>query len=54
MSTIRLKTEEKLEILKHITLGTDEVLYYPYNGGKEPLPLRPLSSFELDQCFMMH
>jgi hypothetical protein len=46
-------TEEqvnKLEIIKHITLGTSEVLYYPYNNGREPLPLRPLSSFELDQC----
>lgn len=43
--------EKKLELLKHITLGTDEILYYPYNGGKEPLPLRPLSSFEIDQCF---
>lgn len=43
--------KEKLEIIKHITLGTDEVLYYPYNSGKEPLPVRPISSFELDQCF---
>lgn len=41
----------KLEIIKHIKLGTSEVLYYPYNDGREPLPLRPLSSFELDQCF---
>lgn len=41
----------KLELLKHITLGTSEVLYYPYNDGREPLPLRSLSSFELDQCF---
>ena len=39
----------KLEIIKHIKLGTSEVLYYPYNDGREPLPLRPLSSFELDQ-----
>lgn len=39
------------EIVKHITLGTDEVLFFPYNEGKEPLPLRPISSFELDQCF---
>lgn len=43
--------KRKKELLKHITLGTSEVLYYPYKGGKEPLPLRPLSSFELDQCF---
>lgn len=26
-------------------------MYYPYNNGRDPLPLRPLSSFELDQCF---
>lgn len=43
--------KERLEIIKHITLGTNEVLYYPYNSGKEPLPVRPISSFELDQCF---
>jgi len=36
-------------MLKHITLGTKEVFYYNYNG--ESLPLRPISSFELDQCF---
>ena len=41
----------KTELIKHISLGTDEVLYYPYNERKEPLPLRPISSFELDQCF---
>lgn len=41
----------KLEILKHIKLGTSQVMYYPYNNGRDPLPLRPLSSFELDQCF---
>lgn len=49
--TDELDEDDKLKILKHITLGTKEVFYYPYNGGKEPLPLRPLSSFELDQCF---
>lgn len=42
--------KEKLEVIKHITLGTDEVFYYPYNKGKDPLPLRPISSWELDQC----
>lgn len=46
-----MNAKEKLEVIKHITLGTDEVLYYPYNEGKEPLPLRPISSFEFDQCF---
>jgi len=42
--------KEKLEVIKHITLGTNEVLYYPYAEGKQPLPLRPISSFEFDQC----
>jgi len=37
------------ELLKHIQLGTGEVFYYNYNG--EPLPLRPISSLELDDCF---
>lgn len=45
-----MEIKEKLEIIKHITLGTKEIFYYPYNYGKEPLPLRPISSFELDQC----
>ena len=43
--------KEKLQVLKHIKLGTSEVLYYPYNNGKDPLPVRPISSFELDDCF---
>jgi len=43
--------EKKREILKYITLGTGNVLYYPYNYGKEPLPVRSLSSFELDECY---
>jgi len=38
------------EILKHIKLGTKEVLYFNY-VGRFPLPLRPLSSWELDDCF---
>jgi hypothetical protein len=46
-----MNPKEKIETLKHIKLGTKEVLYYPYNEGREPLPLRPISSFELDQCF---
>lgn len=39
------------DLLKHIQLGTDEVFYYPYSHGQEPLPLRPLSSVEEDDCF---
>jgi len=46
-----MNNTEKLEVVKHIKLGTDEVLYYPYNNGQEPLPLRPISSYEFDQCF---
>lgn len=46
-----MNSKEKLEVIKHIKLGTDEVLYYPYDEGKDPLPLRPISSFEFDQCF---
>ena len=45
-----MNNKEKLEVVKHIKLGTDEVLYYPYNNGQEPLPLRPISSYEFDQC----
>jgi len=36
-------------MIKHITLGTDEVFHYNYFG--EMLPLRPISSYELDDCF---
>jgi len=46
-----MKNEDKREILKHIKLGTKEVLYYPYAEGKQPLPLRPISTWELDDCF---
>lgn len=46
-----LSIEEKQEILKHITVGTDEVFYHPYSNGQEPLPLRPLTSSEFDECF---
>ena len=46
-----MNSTEKLGVLKHIKLGVNEVLYYPYNEGKEPLPLRPISSLEFDECF---
>jgi len=36
-------------MIKHITLGTKEVFFFNYNG--EQLPLRPISSYELDDCF---
>jgi len=36
-------------MIKHISLGTGEAIYYNYFG--EQLPLRPISSFELDECF---
>lgn len=36
-------------MIKHISLGTKEVFYYDYNG--EQLPLRPISSLELDNSF---
>lgn len=36
-------------MIKHISLGTNEVFYYNYFG--EQLPLRPISTFELDECF---
>lgn len=46
-----LTYREKKAILDHITLGKDEVFYYPYHNGEEPLPLRPLTSLEMDKCF---
>jgi len=46
-----MNVKEKREIIKHIKLGTNEVLYYPYAEGKQPLPLRPISSWEVDDCF---
>lgn len=46
-----LTTQEKNELLEHITLGTNDVFYFSYNSGTEPLPLRPLTSLELDNCF---
>lgn len=36
-------------MIRHIQLGINEKFYYDYNG--EQLPLRPISSMELDQCF---
>lgn len=45
-----MKYKDKKDILRHIKLGTDEVLYFPYEG-KYPLPLRPISSYEFDECF---
>lgn len=49
MTTLNYK--EKEDLIRHITLGTNEVFYYAYNDGREPLPLRSLTSYELDQCF---
>ena len=36
-------------MMKHISLGTNEVFYYNYFG--EQLPLRPITTTELDECF---
>jgi len=36
-------------MIRHISLGTNEVIYYNYFG--EQMPLRPISTFELDECF---
>ncbi len=44
-----MKSNEKLDILRHIKLGVKEVFYYDYDG--DVLPLRPISSYELDDCF---
>ena len=44
-----MKSNEKLDILRHIKLGVKEVFYYDYDGNA--LPLRPISSYELDDCF---
>ncbi|MHA1408714.1 MAG: hypothetical protein ACTSQY_00100 [Candidatus Odinarchaeia archaeon] len=46
-----MQFDERDEIIKHIKLGTNEVFFYPYNDGKDPLPLRPISSYEMDQSF---
>ena len=44
-----MKSSEKLDTLRHIKLGVTEVFYYDYDGNA--LPLRPISSYELDDCF---
>ena len=44
-----MKSNEKLDVLRHIKLGVKEVFYYDYDGNA--LPLRPISSYELDDCF---
>lgn len=44
-----MKSNETLDILRHIKLGVKEVFYYDYDGNA--LPLRPISSYELDDCF---
>jgi len=44
-----MKSNEKLDTLRHIKLGVNEVFYYDYDGNA--LPLRPVSSYELDDCF---
>jgi len=42
-------SNDKLDVLRHIKLGVKEVFYYDYDGNA--LPLRPISSYELDDCF---
>ena len=44
-----MKSKDKLDTLRHIKLGVKEVFYYDYDGNA--LPLRPISSYELDDCF---
>ena len=44
-----MKSNEKLDVLRHIKLGVKEVFYFDYDGNA--LPLRPISSYELDDCF---
>lgn len=44
-----MKSNEKLDTLRHIKLGVNEVFYFDYDGNA--LPLRPISSYELDDCF---
>jgi len=44
-----MKSNERLDTLRHIKLGVKEVFYYDYDGNA--LPLRPISSYELDDCF---
>ena len=44
-----MKSNERLDTLRHIKLGVNEVFYYDYDGNA--LPVRPISSYELDDCF---
>lgn len=44
-----MKSNETVDTLRHITLGVNEVFYYDYDSNA--LPLRPISSYELDDCF---
>ena len=44
-----MRSNEKLDVLRHIKLGVKEVFYYDYDSNA--LPLRPISSYELDDCF---
>lgn len=39
-----------MTLLKYITLGTNAKEYFNYDG--DPLPIRPLSSYEMDQIFL--
>jgi hypothetical protein len=44
-----MTSNDALDTLRHIKLGVKEVFYYDYDG--QALPLRPISSYELDDCF---
>lgn len=41
--------QEVYNKLKYIKLGINEVIYFDYDG--EPLPLRPITSLEMDESF---
>lgn len=40
----------RMSILKYIQLGTNAKEYFNYDGN--PLPIRPLSTYEMDQIFL--
>ena len=40
---------EAYETLKYVKLGINETIYYDYEGNQ--VPLRPITSIELDDCF---
>lgn len=44
-----MDSTQTFDALKHIKLGIKEIFYFNYDG--DPLPLRPISSYELDDCF---